>query len=1198
LLYVRVSTTVALIKMPFSPLSQTRCLALRRTQSTVLVTILAWCLFHPLGLRAQSNVLTYHNDNGRTGQYLGETNLTLANVDTNTFGLLFSQQVDGQIYGQPLYVAGVTIGNKGMHNVVFVATENDSVYAFDADNDTGSNSAPLWMTNFLNPTAGVTTVPNADVGSANIAPVIGITSTPVIDPVTQTIFIEAKTKEVSGTTTSYVHRLHALSLSSGAEKFGGPVVISPIVNGTGDGNNDDGQIPFDGLRQLNRPGLLELNGVIYIAYASHGDQTPYHGWILGYNATNLQPQGIYISTPNSGLGGFWEAGGGPGADSNGVIYAVSGNGGFDGPTNNDYGDSFIKIVVSGTNLIQTDYFTPYDQQNLANSDLDLGSGGHIILPDEVGSTAHPHLMIGGGKEGTLYLVDRDNMGHFNPVNNSQVVQAVSNLSASFATPAYFNGMLYYAGNGGALESFTLTNGALGTTPTATGPETYGSPGATPSISANGTSNAIVWTLQNGSPAVLRAYNATNVAIELYNSSQAGTRDTLGASDKFTEATVANGKVYVPLAAAVSVFGLGLWSSPPAISPNGAIFTNSVMVTLSSGMTGAQIYYTTDGTLPTTNSTLYNAPFTLTNTTVVHAILSAANESPGGPVGALFILAPTNAALNGFGANWTYNGGAVETNNGVELTDGNGGEARSAFYNFPISVAAFNAQFVYQGVGLADGTAFVMQNSSSGPSALGGSGGALGYSGIGPGAAVEFNLYSGQGGSGTIFATDGVTGGYYSTLPLNLDLGNPVWITINYEGGLLTEEMEDLVTGATYGTNYAVDLASDVGDTNVAYVGFTGGTGGEESVQTVSDFIFTELAQYGAPPTITPNGGIFTNLIQVALSTTQSNAQIYYTLNGALPTTNSTLYTAPLTLSRTAAVKAIAVSGNSVSAPAFAFFQVIPVGTSISGFGTNGTGWTLNGGATLANNILELTDGNDSEARSAFYDAPQLITNFIAQFVYQSTGGADGTCFVVQNDPSGPSSLGSSGGDLGYAGITPSAAVEFNLYSGQGGTGTRFATDGATTGYASTLPLNLGSGDLIAVSLSYNGSILTENLVDENNGNSYAASYSANLSSIVGSNTAWVGFTGGDGGVSSVQTVTDFTFSPIFPPPMLTAVFSKPQLALSWSTTPIGYVVESTTNLADPASWTQISQAPTVSGGLEQLIIVPGTTNTYYRLRLP
>jgi hypothetical protein len=739
---------------------------------------------------------------------------------------------------------------------------------------------------------------------------------------------------------------------------------------------------------------------------------------------------------------------------------------------------------------------------------------------------------------------------------------------------------------------------LGTAPTATSPETYGFPGATPSISANGTSNAVVWALQNGSPAILRAYAATNVAMELYNSAQAGTRDTLGASDKFTEPTVANGKVYVPLAGAVSVFGLGLWSSPPVISPNGAIFTNAVTVTLSAGITGAQIYYTTNGTLPTTSSALYHGPFILTNTAVVRALLSAANESPSSPVAALFLLEPTNTALNGFGANWTCNGGAVVTGNVLELTDGDGSEARSAFYNFPLPVAAFNAQFVYQGVGLADGAAFVMQNSSSGPAALGNAGGALGYGGITPSAAVELNLYSGQGGSGTIFATNGITGGYSSTLPLNLDLGNPVWVTVNYEGGLLTEEMEDLATGATYTTNYVADLVSATGGTNLAYLGFTGGTGGEEAVQTISDFIFTEQGAYAAPPAITPAGGVFTNFVRVSLSVPQINAPIYYTLNGAVPTTNSTLYTGPQTLSGTAALKAIAVAGNSVTAPSFAFFQIVPARTSLAGFGTNGTGWTLNGGATLANNILELTDGNDGEARGAFDNTPQLITNFIAQFVYQSTGGADGTCFVVQNDPSGPSSLGGGGGDLGYTGITPSAAVELNLYSGQGGTGTRFGTDGATTGYASTLPLNLGSGDPMAVSLSYNGTFLTESLVDEVNGYSYLATYSANLPAIIGSNTAWVGFTGADGGVASVQTVTDFTFSPIFPPPFLTAVFVNPQLELNWPVTPIGYVVEATTNLANATSWTQITQAPVVAGEHEQIIITPGTKNTFYRLRLP
>src|SRR5579872_3749560 len=288
---------------------------------------------------AQVNVLTFHNDNQRTGQYLAETNLTPANVNTTTFGRLFICPVDGQLYAQPLYMAGVPITGQGVHNVAFVATEHDSVYAFDADAGT-----PLWQASFINPSAGVTTVPNGDVNSGNVAPEIGITSTPVIDPVSMTLYVEAKTKEVSGTTTSYVHRLHALDLGSGTEKFGGPVVIHPVVSGTGDGNDGAGHVPFSGLRQMNRPALLLAGGVVYLAYGSHGDTSPYHGWVLGFNAQTLQPQGVYITTPNGGLGGLWQGGDGPAADSSNNIYIITGNGTYDGTSKNDYGDSYVKLT--------------------------------------------------------------------------------------------------------------------------------------------------------------------------------------------------------------------------------------------------------------------------------------------------------------------------------------------------------------------------------------------------------------------------------------------------------------------------------------------------------------------------------------------------------------------------------------------------------------------------------------------------------------------------------------------------------------------------------------------------------------------------------------------------------------------------------------------------------------------------------------
>jgi hypothetical protein len=822
--------------------------------------------------QAQVNVLTYHNDNARTGQNLNETLLAPSNVNTNTFGKLFSYVVDGQIYAQPLYVANVAVTNKGVHNVVFVATTHASVYAFDADDNSGSNSIALWQTSFINPAAGVTTVPNAEVNSGNIAPEIGLTSTPVIDLATGTIYLEAKTKEVAGSNTNYVHRLHALELSSGNEKFGGPVVIQATIRGTGDGNDGSGNVPFNGLRHMNRPGLLLLNSVVYVAYGSHGDNSPYHGWVLGYQAQTLQPQGVFNTTPNGGLGGIWQCGGAPAADLKSNIFFISGNGVFGSNTN--YGDSFIRLRASGSNLTLADSFTPFNQQHLADTDADLGSGATILLPDEVGSAAHPHLMVGAGKEGTIYLLDRDNLGHFNAANNNQIVQSITNgIGGCFATPAYFNGALYYVGAGDALKAFRFSGGLLVTNPVVQSSNTFSWPGATPAVSANGTNNAIVWVLETGSSGggsvVLHAYSATNVAVELYNSVQLATRDNAGPAVKFAVPTIANGKVYVGGAGRLSVFGVASWIASPIISPNGGIFTNSVAVNLSCATPGAEIRYTLDGTMPTTNSILYGSPFILTNTANVKAMAFKANSRDSALATALFLRAAPVlriAAFGGNGTGWTLNGGAVVTNDVLTLTDGTNNEARSAFYNLRQPITNFVARFIYQGLGAADGVAFVMQNSASGPTALSGGGGCLGYCGMAPSAAFEFNIYSGQGGSGTRYAPSGLTGSYISTLPLDLASGDQVLVTITYNGSTLAEHLVDLVTGQMFNLAYTVNLSSAAGGDS-AYIGFTGATGGLAAIQTISNFILA----LNTPPAISlispVEGAIFPASANIPLSAT-------------------------------------------------------------------------------------------------------------------------------------------------------------------------------------------------------------------------------------------------------------------------------------------------------------------------------------------
>jgi chitodextrinase len=501
---------------------------------------------------------THHNDNLRTGANVTETVLTPTNVNAATFGKLFTYQLDGTMHASALYVANVNIPQLGLRNVVYASTEHDSVYAFDAD---GLSAAPLWQASFINPAAGVTSVPANDTGECcDIAGEIGITGTPVIDPASSTLYVVAKTKEVIGSTTNYVQRLHALDIATGAEKFGGPVVLQASVPGTGTGAQG-GQLPFDPLHENQRPALLLNNGVVYIGFASHGDRPPFHGWVLGYNATTLQRVLAYCATANGTGGGIWLSGGGLNADSAGNVYFVTGNGTFDANTGGvDFGDSFVKLSPTGSVL---DYFSPHDQASLNAANFDLGSSNLLLLPDQPG--AHPHLALSAGKNENIHVVDRDNMGHFNANNDSQIVQSLVNIfpngtpePGNYNAPVYFNGTVYFGPVNDTLMAFKMSNGLLPAVPTSKSSEVYTYPGGAIAASGNGSINGILWGVQkNGTIAAggLRAYDANNLAVELYNSDQAGTRDTLDIAAKFSVPLVANGKVYIGSMNNLTAYGL-------------------------------------------------------------------------------------------------------------------------------------------------------------------------------------------------------------------------------------------------------------------------------------------------------------------------------------------------------------------------------------------------------------------------------------------------------------------------------------------------------------------------------------------------------------------------------------------------------------------------------------------------------------------
>ncbi len=512
-----------------------------------------------------TGVYTQRYDNTRSGQNIQETTLTPSNVAVGQFGKLFSLPVDGQVYAQPLYVQNVTIPSQGSHNVVFVATQHDSVYAFDAD---GLTTTPLWQVSFLNSAAGVTSVPSADVYPGiftDINPEVGITSTPVIDPGTGTLYVTAKTREPLGSVPctsngsyEYCYRLHALDITTGAEKFGGPVIIAASVPGTGY-DNVGGTVTFGALRHLQRPGLLLLNGNVYIGFGSHGDNDPYHGWLMAYNATTLQQVAVLNITPNGEEGAIWQGGGGISADEAGYVYVVTSNGTFDVNKGGiDYGESVLKLQVQSGQFQIVDYFTPFNQAILTKDDLDLGSSPALILPDQPGT--NPHLLVMGGKDGRVWVLNRDNLGHLQ-ANDAGALQIIPGLSDELIDGvSYWNGNLYLQEIGDYLYQFPLQNGVAQTAVPSTD-EFGGYPDDVAVITSNGTSNAVLWFLLttgygSGGPGILYAFDANNIANQLYNSNLAAYGvDRAGMPVKFAIPTVANGKVYVGGAAQIDVYGL-------------------------------------------------------------------------------------------------------------------------------------------------------------------------------------------------------------------------------------------------------------------------------------------------------------------------------------------------------------------------------------------------------------------------------------------------------------------------------------------------------------------------------------------------------------------------------------------------------------------------------------------------------------------
>ena len=499
------------------------------------------------------DVLTYHYSMTRQGQNTLESVLTPANVNSTNFGKINFLTLDGKVDAQPLYVYRLP-GRLHVQNTLFAVTEHGSAYAFDADAGTQS-----WKVSTLGPAETT----SDDHGCSQITPEIGITATPVIDRQrgpNGAMYLVAMSKDSSG---NYHQRLHALDLKTGAELFGGPTEIQAKYPGSGDGSQN-GFVIFAPGQFAERAGLLELGGVIYIAFTSHCDFRPYTGWVMGYNALTLAQTSVIDVTPNGNEGAIWMAGTGLAGDSNGNIYFLDGNGTFDTtlngqgfPINGDFGNGFIKLSTSG-GLAVADYFNMHNTVNESNADEDLGSGGAIVLPDLTDNTGQVHhLAVGAGKDSNIYVVNRDNMGKFNPNNDSAIYQELDGVlpGGVWANPAYFNNTVYYGSVGQPLKAFPINNAKLAASPSSESPTSFEYPGTSPAVSANGGSNGIVWAVENSNPAVLHAYDATNLAHELYNSNQAGSRDQFGAGNKFITPLIVNGKVFVGTQTGVAEFGL-------------------------------------------------------------------------------------------------------------------------------------------------------------------------------------------------------------------------------------------------------------------------------------------------------------------------------------------------------------------------------------------------------------------------------------------------------------------------------------------------------------------------------------------------------------------------------------------------------------------------------------------------------------------
>ncbi len=1278
-------------------------------------------------------VPTWRYDLTHAGQNTNETALTPANVNGSTFGKLFSYTVDGSVYPQPLYVPGLTMGDGLVHNVLFVATEHDSIYAFDADSNGGANANPLWHITLLDAahgaSAGATTIPYQDEGSQDMEPEVGITGTPAIAPGTNTMYVLGATKENG----AYFRRLHAISLLTGAEQAHSPVVIHATVAGTGTGSSG-GQLSFSPLWQNQRGAVDLYNGHVYFGFGSHGDNGPWHGWVFAYDATTLAQTAALCLSANGFGAGVWSAGAGLPIDDGGTagrLFLVTGNGTYATTppftASSELGDSIVSFDLSNGGLTATDSFTSFNQATLSKGDADQGSGGILMVPDQQGS--HPHVLVQVGKEGRILVLNRDDLGGYvtGVTSNTNALQDITKATKGlWSTPAYWNGNVYTWASIDVPKLFHLNSGVMDTTPASQAAITSLFPGASFSISSNGAQDGVAWAVRTDQytthgPEVLYAWDATDLTNLLYESDTNTARDGAGRANKFSIPVVTNGKVYVAANGLVDVYGLFNGepvTGAPVISPSGGTFSTGQNVTLSSATASANFFYTLDGSTPTSASTLYVDPISIQTDTTLQAIASApgyiqsaissatftfSGQAPplsvqpaagtytstqqvtlsdtdssasiyyttngSNPTGsstlytgpivvaasetihaiaidpnlqnsnvliAAYAIQPAGTSINfssGFSsvAGLTLNGSAINSNDSrLQLTDGQAHEAGSVFWNQPIGVRSFTTDFSFQlSQALADGFTFTMQNIA--PTALGGQAASLGYGGIKKSVAIKFDLYSnaGEGTDSTGVYTDGAT----PTVPaidmtssgVVLRSGDSIQAHVTYDGTTLSMTLLDLVTKKTFTLTKAINIPQVVG-ANQAYVGFTGGTGGESSSQkilswtyvtqpvtpvtpapvflppggsygtpqsitlsaaagatvhfttdgttpstgsTVYNGAFTvgagtttveaiavasgslqspvATAEYAigqgatTPPTFSPAAGTYSSAQSVTLTDSTANAVIYYTTNGTAPSNSSPVYSAPISVTATTTVQAVAIAPGLAASSIASATYTIQAGTNAISFPngfSSSTSLSLVGVAKVTNGALQVTASPGTSSKgSAWFKAKVNVSTFTTDFNFQLlTTTADGFTFTVQDQSA--TAIGPSGSGLGYGaskpggtgGIGKSVAIKFDIYSnlGEGTDSTGFYTNGVSPTIPATDMTSSGvvlrSGHVFHAHVTYDGTNLILVLTDTVTSASFTTKSAINIPSIVGSTNAYVGFTGGTGGSSMTTNILTWTLS--------------------------------------------------------------------------